>query len=647
MNSDLKIQGINHHVSSKLKSLIMKNSYSLFLILLTCSIGLQAQSGKQKKADRLYKDLAFLEATDVYKELIENDYKVTYNSTKLGDAYMMLRSPENAVFYYGDVIEDSTISPEYYYKYAQALRGVKRYDESKTWLKRYLETGRDSEGIATMINKDEYKSMASYKLQPADFNSEVSDFGVYATKDLVYFVSARAQDTDVKEKTYSWNGEPFLDVYVLDKNSGTVTPVSGDINTKLHDGPAVISPDGNTMYFTRNNYLGNKEGKRDKEKTNHLKLYSATKTGNTWENIKELGFNSNDYSVGHPSLSADGKTLYVTSDMPNGFGGTDIYKIAIADDGSFGTPENLGETVNTEFDETFPFMDADGTLYFSSNGHAGLGLFDIFRLDADSGAVENLGEPVNSNLDDFAYFQVEDSKEGYISSNREGGSDNIYVYNKLNPLLLKGQVTDAVNGNPIAEATVRILDEDGEQIAFLETDDEGNYKTEIGRDKNFPVEAKEIEYEEYSGTISTMNSDELDELIYDIQLNPVKDVEYLAEIENIYFDFDKSNIRPDAAQELDKLVDLMTNEYPELVIEIGSHTDRRGSKAYNEKLAERRAKATYDYLVANGVAADRIEEYTGYGETEPAIDCERCSEKDHQLNRRSMFSVVEMEKSSN
>lgn len=619
----------------------MKNIYTLILILLCCSVGMQAQSSKQKKADRLYKDFAYLKATEVYKELIEKEYKVTENNLKLGDAYMMLRSPENAVFYYGDAIEDTTISPEYYYKYAQALRGVKRYEESRQWLRKYLESGRGSQEIQTMLNKDEYKSKATYRLQPADFNTEVSDFGVFVKDDQVYFVSARAQDTEVKEKTYSWNGEPFLDIYLLDKASGNVVPVSGDINTKLHDGPAVVSPDGNTLYFTRNNYLGKKEGKRDKDKTNHLKLYSATNEGGRWTGVKELPFNSNEYSVGHPSLSPDGKTLYFTSDMPGGMGGTDIYKVAIDTTGNFKTPQNLGEPVNTEFDETFPFMDTDGTLYFSSNGHAGLGLFDIFKLE--DGAIENLGETVNSSKDDFAYFQVADSKEGYLSTNRDGGSDDIYVFNKLNPLVLKGQVTDAINGKPVPAATVRLMDETNTQIAFLETDAEGNYQTEITRDKTYPIEAKEIKYQTFDGQVSTENADDKDELVFNIELQPIRDVDYLAEIENIYFDFDKSNIRPDAAKELDKLVKLMKEDYPELVIEIGSHTDRRGSNAYNEKLAERRAKSTFDYLVANGISAERIATYKGYGETKPAIPCDRCTEKDHQLNRRSMFSVVEIE----
>ncbi|MFV8225656.1 OmpA family protein [Christiangramia aquimixticola] len=620
----------------------MKNIYSTILLFLCCSIGLQAQSGKQKKADKLFNEFAYLEATDVYKELIEKDYKVTYNSLKLADAYMLLRSPENAVFYYGDVIQDTTISPEYYYKYAQALRGVKRYDESKTWLKKYLASGKTSADIETMVKKDEYKSMATYRLQPADLNSEFSDFGVFIQKDQVYFVSARVQDSDVKKKTYSWNGEPFLDVYVQDKNTKTINPIAGEINTKLHDGPLVISPDGKTAYFTRNNYLGRKEGKSDKQKTNHLKLYSATKNGTKWENVKELGFNSDLYSVGHPALSPDGKTLYFASDMPDGMGGTDLYKVSIAEDGTFGKPENLGDPVNSEFDETFPFIDTDGTLYFSSNGHAGLGLFDIFKFEEDAEEIENLGSSVNSNLDDFAYFQIADSKEGYISSNRGGNSDDIYVFNKLNPLILKGVVTDAVNGKPISQATVRIMAEENTQIAFLETDEDGNYKTEINRDNEFPVEAKEIKYETFNGTVSTFNSDEKDEIIYNIALEPVKDLEYLAEIENIYFDFDKSNIRPDAAKELDKLVALMRNDYPDLVIEIGSHTDSRGTNAYNEGLAERRAKSTFDYLVSKGISADRIVKYQGYGETKPAIKCDRCSEKEHQLNRRSMFKVVKM-----
>lgn len=624
----------------------MKKFYYLILFLLISGNVMLAQSGKQKRADKLYNEFAYLKAADLYKELIADDYHVSENSKKLGDTYMMLRSPENAVHYYGDVIDEENIDPEYYYRYAQALRGVKRYDESREYIKKYLESGNDSAALEDMLDEEPYKAKATYTVQPSAFNSGMSDFGVYVKGDKVYFVSARG-DAKVKSKTYSWNGEPFLDVYVMDKNTGNVSPVPGDVNTKLHDGPITISPDGNTMYFTRNNYIDNKEGKADKEgklKTNNLKLYSATFSNGEWTDVKELPFSSDKYSVGHPTLSPDGKTLYFTSDMPGGMGGTDIYKVSIEENNTFGNPENLGEPVNTAHDETFPFMDADGTLYFSSNGHGGLGLFDIFRINPEKGdQVENLGEPANSNMDDFAYFQVSDSREGYISSNREGQSDNIFVFNKMNPLVLKGTVTDAVNDKPVTNATVRVMNDENEQIAFLETDDSGQYETEITRGIVYPIEAKQIEYETFNGNVDATNANDKDELVYDIQLDPVKDVEYLAEIDNIYFDFDKSNIRPDAAKELDKLVDLMQNEYPDLVIAIGSHADRRGTDEYNQKLSERRAKSTYDYLVAHGIEPSRIKEYKGYGENQPAIKCDRCTEKEYQLNRRSMFHVVKME----
>ncbi|HSP11815.1 MAG TPA: OmpA family protein [Salegentibacter sp.] len=621
----------------------MKTNYSLILIFLIAGFSLQAQQGKQKKADRLYNDLAYFEAAEVYKELIEKEYNSTDNKQKLADTYMRLRSPENAVYYYEDIINEPDISPEYYYKYAQALRGVKRYDESREWVEKYLESNGKSRAAQNMIDEDDYGVSATYTIKESEFNSEFSDFGVFENNGKMYFVSARAEGVPVKKRIYSWTGEPFLDIYEVDPETNEVMALEGDVNTKLHDGPAVISPDGNTMYFTRNNYFNNREGRRDKNATNHLKIYKASLNGNVWENVTELAINDDEYSVGHPALSPDGNTLYFTSDMPGGFGGTDIYKVDISD-GELGDPENLGENINTEQDESFPFIDEDGALYFSSNGHGGLGLFDIFRVDLEEtySRVENLGEPVNSNLDDFAFFKSAGENTGYISSNRSG-NDNIYGFNQLNPLVLKGKVTDAINDEPIESATIRIFDENEEQVAFLETDSEGNYQTEVARNQQLPLEAKQIEYEEFTTTIDTRNSDDSEEIEYNISLQPVKDVEYLAEIDNIYFDFDKSYIREDAARELDKLVDLMQNKYQELVIEIGAHTDFRGSEEYNKGLAERRAQSTRKYLIDNGIEESRIYEAKGYGEKEPAIDCERCTEDEHQLNRRSMFKVVEMD----
>ena len=358
----------------------MKKQYYLILFFLVFSISLQAQYGKQKKADKLYSNLAYTEAVDVYKELIENDYNLKQNRLKLADTYMKLRSPENAVFYYEDILKDSTdISPEYYYEYAQALRGAKRYDESREWLQKYLESnGEASAEVNKMLNKNHAEIQTTYTLKKSDFNSEFSDFGAVKYDGETYLVSARNSENSDKE--YSWNGEPFLDIYKIN-SSGEASPISGEINTKLHDGPISFSPDGETMYFTRNNYFNNKEGKRDKEATNHLMIYSAQKSGNSWTNIQELPINSKDYSVGHPSVSPDGKTLYFTSNMPGGEGGTDLYKVSINGNNNYGTPENLGSEINTAEDENFPFIDEDNVLYFSSTGHGGYGLADIFKTD--------------------------------------------------------------------------------------------------------------------------------------------------------------------------------------------------------------------------------------------------------------------------
>ncbi|SKB81504.1 Outer membrane protein OmpA [Salegentibacter holothuriorum] len=619
----------------------MKKLYYLSLFFFVFSISMQAQYGKQKRADKLYKNLAYVEAVEVYKDLIENDYKTRENRLKLAETYMKLRSPENAVFYYEDILEDSTnISAEYYYEYAQALRGTKRYEESRRWLQKYLESNGKVSAVANeMLNRTKPKIQTTYRLKKSDFNSEFSDFGAVKHQGETYFVSAR--NSNNSEKEYSWNEEPFLDVYQLNSNE-EASPISGEINTKLHDGTISFS-NGETLYFTRNNYYNNKEGKRDKEATNHLKIYSAQKQGNNWVNIQELPINNNEFSVGHPTVSNDGKFLYFTSNMPGGQGGTDLYKVSINGNNSFGNPENLGDLINTAEDETFPFIDDNGVLYFSSTGHGGYGLADIYKIDleAENAEVVNLGETINSNLDDFSYFRETGSNSGYIASNRDG-SDNIYGFNQLLPLILKGKVIDAVNGNPIAQATIRLFNENNEQIAFLESDEDGNYKTTVNRNMEIPLEAKQIEYKNFSATLNTSNMEDSEEMEYNIELQPVADVEYLAEINNIYFDFDKSNIRPDAAKELDKLVKLMRDEYPDLVIEVGSHTDKRGSEAYNEALAERRAHATRDYLIAEGIAKNRIKEQ-GYGERQPAIECDRCSKEQHQLNRRSMFSVVKMD----
>lgn len=623
-----------------------KNYFFIFAFILPLAVA--AQSGKQRKADRLYENFAYTKAIEEYKELLAMNYKKNYNEQQLAESYYKLRDPYNAVEYYSKVVDEPNISPEIYYKYAQMLRGVRKYQQSREWLRKYQEEGKNPEQVEEFLGPEhivEYPGLEKFLISPAAFNSKFSDFGTFSTPAATFFSSARGE-ADTRTKIYDWTGEPFLDIYRSNRGSQEIVPVEGEVNTVRHEGPLTISADGKTMYFTRNNYLNNRNGKKDEEGVNHLKIYKASFIDGAWDDVQELPFSSDVYSVGHPSLSKDGKTLYFVSEAPGGEGGSDIYKVRIKNN-TYGDPVNLGPVVNTPGNEVFPFIAENGDFYFSSDGHKGFGLLDVFVVKKETpDQAFNLGEPVNSNLDDFGFsIAANQNLQAYISSNRPGGkgSDDIFEVKILPALMLKGQVTDSINGKPIPHATIRLMDQNNRQIAFLQTDAHGNYSVEVGRDQIYPLEAKHIEYDEKSLVLNTKNMDDQKEIVYDIELSPVRDVEYLAEINKIYFDFDKATIRPDAAKELDKLVNLMKNDYPELVIEIGSHTDSRGSIAYNRKLADRRAQATFDYLVANGIDAERILKYKGYGEKQLEVNCKKCNEDQHQLNRRSIFKVVKME----
>ncbi len=392
----------------------MNKNYILLLLLIFPAL-LLAQSSKQKKADRLYESFAYTKAIEEYKDLVEKDYNTTYNQEQLANSYYKLRDPENAVNYYAMVVEQPNISPEVYYKYAQMLRGVREYDKSREWLQKYQDSARNPQGVKQLLNADEiavYEGLESFRVNPAAFNSQFSDFGSVENNGNIYFTSARG-DSNTRTKIYDWTGEPFLDIYKTTAGSNMVTPVDGNVNTVRHEGPVTFSADGQTMYFTRNNYL-KRDGKKDDEGINHLKIYKASMINGEWTNVEELPFSNDKYSVGHPSLSADGNTLYYVSEAPGGMGGSDIYKVSL-ENGIFGTPQNMGAPVNTPGNEVFPFIAENGNFYFSSDGHKGYGLLDVFVITKDAPQkVQNLGEPVNSNLDDFAFSTCRRRKYPWI-----------------------------------------------------------------------------------------------------------------------------------------------------------------------------------------------------------------------------------------
>ena len=618
-----------------------------------------AQFGKQKKADALYNSFSFVNAIDVYKEMLVHNYNVDYAKRRLADSYAMLRDPENASVYYKDVVKQDKIEPEYYLNYALALRALKKYEESEVWINKYKETGVVDSRIQKIL-KDKNFIANVFQIKPqffskeVPFNSELSDFGAFEQNGVILFASSRDKGVGIK-RTYSWNQQPFLDLFQTNRNGVVFTEVEkikGDVNTKFHEGQISISKDGKTMFFTRNNYNNGKEGK-DTEGTNNLKIYRAElDKNNKWITTTEIPFNNTNYSVGHPSLSYDGKTLYFASDMPGGFGKSDIYKVSVNGD-SYGTPVNLGNKINTEGSEVFPFVHSDGNLFFSSDGLQGLGQLDIFTtiLDNEGNIQEiiNLGNPINSNMDDFSFFLNESGETGFIASNRDGGKgdDDIYEFNRIPPFEIKGTVTDAINKQPIANSKIVIKDNETNIIADFLTDEQGKYKFAVDRETTYNLEASHIKYNTKSKVGDTRNTKKKPFIILDFELDPVQNIDVLAEvnIENIYFDYDKQNIRADAAAELDKIVNLMLVTYPKMSVEIESHTDSRGSFSYNEALAIRRANATHTYLIAKGIDANRIKKFEGFGEYSLVNDCKDgvdCSETAHQLNRRSIFKVLKM-----
>jgi outer membrane protein OmpA-like peptidoglycan-associated protein len=439
--------------------------------------------------------------------------------------------------------------------------------------------------------------------------------------------------------------------------------MSNLINTKYHESTPVFTADGQTMYFTRNNY-DNGVYLQDKKGINKLKIFRSYKKKGKWSKPEQLPFNSDEYSVAHPALSPDGKQLYFSSDMPgsmgydleNEFTRSDIWVVDILAEGAFSAPRNL-KNINTPGRETFPFVSKTNTLYFSSSGHQGLGGLDVFTStinpDASMGEVVNIGRPINTIYDDFSFIVNDETKIGYFSSNRPGGSgdDDIYRFLQVEDLrekcevLATGDITDKKTGNPVQDARVVLLDLDNKEIDQQVTSDDGTYTFTLDCDQPYVLRVVKEDYTSDEEVITTPRSSGLIDISLEIELNRIPvvdcdDIGPLLDIEQIYFDFDKFDIRSDAAYELSKIKAFM-ELYPQVSVEIRSHTDSRAPDQYNDLLSERRAQSTRDWLISKGIDASRLTA-KGFGERRLLNKCANgvvCSSEQHQLNRRSEFIV--------
>lgn len=735
----------------------MKN----ILLVISCIVSLSVfgQAGKLKKADNYFEKLSYSYASELYESLIGSEVDSPKLKAKLATCYLKMDNYQKAVDNYAKMIESSDVTKEDLYNYSYALKQVGNYAESDKWMNKYTQLASSDSRSLLFLDNTGYKSKIEstkpfFEIHNLDLNTASADFGGYYSpaENEMYFVTARKKRVFVKNQ-WSWNSNRFLDVYKADLNAdhktGSVKRVK-KVNTKFHEGPLAFSPDNKTVYFTRNNISKGKK-RRDGQKIQNLKIYIADiNEKGKWVKEREFPYNSKDYSVGHPTISKDGKTMYLASDKPGGFGGADIYKVAVNSDGTFGEMINLGNKINTEGQEMFPFIDINNRLFFSTDGQPGLGGLDVFVALPEGGnfvKTVNIGKPVNSQYDDFAFTMSKDFKYGFLSSNREEGKgdDDIYSVQLIRPFVfsvtIKGIAKDK-KGEIVPMAKIDLKDDKGNIIETVTADASGNYSFEAEYEKKYSLNGSREKYFDGANTASTftneqvvyadvvlekdpglslyalvtdkktgqplegvkvnivdnftgkainiltpesgdfrraLNDKKLNDrgsysfvlqkegyfsktvtyntlfdkpgqydvhAVLDLGLDPeVKDLRELVQINPINFDLNKYNIRPDAAKELDKIVEIM-NKYPNMTVELGSHTDCRATAAYNMKLSDNRAKASAEYIKKRITNPERIYG-KGYGESRLLNDCacegnvkSDCSEEEHEKNRRTEFKVI-------
>jgi len=652
----------------------MKKITILFLFFFVATVFGQ----RRYTADTYFGEFSYVKSAELYKKMAQKGDSTKHVLSRLGDSYYFNSNTAEAEIWYEKLFQkydNDGISHLYYFRYAQSLKSNGSYKKSDAWLlKMKAINARDSrvqslESNSGYLKKYNTSKSEFEKVRNLSINSKYSDYGAYFNDSLIVFSSTRPQMNSSKTKIYQWNKQPFYDVYstdILTFNDGIdIQFTDGNsiheaigVNSRYHDASAIITKDGKTMYFTRDNFNG-KKLKSDDKRVSHLKIYKAELVNRLWVNIEELPFNNDAYSVGHPALSEDEKTLYFSSDMPGGYGDTDIYKVSVTGDNSYGIPVNLGTQINTEGTEMFPFVSSDNTLYFSSNGHIGLGGLDVFKSKIVNnllGKVENLKQPINSKKDDFSFTVNRKKRIGFFSSNREGGKgdDDLYSFVIRKKVvicnqLVKGVVTDKLT-TAILPGSKVVLYQNNLKKDSLIVGVDGKYQFKIKCNTSYKVEASKLYFN--NGFKLFVSPKTNGETIQNLALSLKDDFQYsngqiVVRINPIYFNYNKSNIRGDAAFELDKVVAIM-QKYPSLVIRSGSHTDARGRAIYNEALSDRRAKSTVKYIVSKGINPARITG-RGFGESELTNDCVdndahtnriKCSKEEHQLNRRTEFVVV-------
>ena len=662
------------------------------IFLLFCSVSvIFAQEDKEKlkkeneskikKANDLYGKYAYIDAIKIYERIAEQGYVDQNVLENLGNSYYFNADYTTALKWYDKLFENAKkdsqnykITPEYYYRYAQCLKSVERYDEAKIILDQFVKlTGKDDLRARKLEEHEDYLQVIKdnsgrLTIKPVEINTEFSEYGTafYGKDEVVYTASRKTS----ARGTSNWTGEGYYDLFRAKFNDGQLTkeePFSSKLNSLLNESSPVFTRTMDTIYFTRNYQvpLSKEEKKKKVEEKVLLELYRSVRKNNEWTEPVRLPFNVTGYSVAHPAITPDGKWLYFAADINGTRGKSDIFRVRINHKkGIYGKPENLGDLINTEGRETFPYISSKNVLFFSSDGLPGLGGLDIFAVkieqDGSLKRLQNIGRPGNTPDDDFAFVLDEDRSVGFLSSNRPGGKgkDDIYYFVQNRPLefdckkTIKGIVKDIDTKEVLGQVTLTLSDSDQKEIAKIDNKSNGDYdfgaKT-VNCDDTFVF--LRAQREDYAVVEEQVNIREKGTVIEkEILMKTTKkklqkgdDLAKIFQIKEIKFDLGKYNIRPDAAAELVKIVEAM-KDHPTMKIAIRSHTDSRGSDKFNLILSDKRAKATMEWIVSQGIAKNRLTA-KGYGETQLVNGCKNgvpCSEEEHQQNRRSEFIIVEM-----
>lgn len=720
-------------------------------IILTClTIVCLTSFGQvsKKRAEKHFDNLSYAKAIELYEYYVDKHPNDTEAQLGLARSYAKINDPENAVKWYAKSIEDKQVDHNDYLVYAQMLSEVGNYQESKNWFEKYKNVSSKTEISNAKIAAIEelesfYKDSARYDIKNLSINSSSIEFAPAYYNNGILFSSSRSACKAIKlNQSHSWNESSFLDLFWTDQD--TVLRLDKAINSRFHEGASYFIKKDSTLFFARNNFSKKNGKEQGASGINKIKLYKAEPNQGKWA-INELPFNGNEYSTGDPFYFVSKNTLYFVSDREGGFGGTDIYK-SVFENNSWSEPENLGNKINTPGNERTPYINEENKLlYFASDGHGGLGGLDVFVTDyPNEGNVENMGYPINTPKDDFGLIINKENKEGYLSSNRNGGKglDDIYAFvikedpkilisglifkrredqalNERKPLsegiievwnttenkkiddlvadsegafsialkkgaqykfigkkdtLIKDQKTidlqettenqkieltliellpepvsvlfvakiiDEKTKDPVDLVEATLINRDQGKVQHFMTNNEGAFKTTLDPETPYLLKVKKNGYLTECGVFTTPTpSRNPHKLAQPIEIGKIE-LNKTFQLDDIYFDVNKWNIRPDAAKELDKVVAFLKDN-PNIEVELGSHTDSRGSDAYNLSLSDKRANSSVDYIVSQGVPRKLILA-KGYGEIAITNRCSngvKCSKEEHQANRRTEIKIV-------